>query len=145
MTMDEDGLRSLRIYTDDGGATTVKRCLDYFDDVFEQNEDAKWQFEETFEELENKEHCSGICNGISDDTKPYERFIFSNVNNGEPEESCRKFLLESIEKHMDYFDRIYLASLCISAIALGILTILLFLQIYLYCSKKCRRDEKRAQ
>ena len=143
-THDEDGFRRLKVYTQDGGATDVSDCIDYFDDVYNQNDDARWQFEGVFAELEREEHCSGICNGVTDDKKGYDRFIFSNVNNGEPEESCREYLLETIEKHMDYFNRIYIGSLVISSVALFILTVLLIIQIYVWCVKKCRKDEQRA-
>lgn len=79
--------RSLRFVTDPVGPTTVRKCATYKDRVFAGDEDKLWQYEEIFMQVEEDHACSGICMGIDD--KPFDYFLFSNVNDGVPLATCR--------------------------------------------------------
>ena len=94
--------KPLGIVTDNEGPTSVDRCEKYYmSDVFGDDEDKRWQFEEAFALIEEEHVCSGICNGVNDE--PLDIFLFSNVNDGLPLVSCRQGLYEDIESNIWYF------------------------------------------
>ena len=57
-------------------------------DVFGGDEDKQWQLEGVLAALEDAHTCSGICRGIDDD-KPLDLFVFANLNDGRPVNSCK--------------------------------------------------------
>ena len=99
----EDGgdRRQLSLRIDDAGATTVRKCDTYMKDVMQDDEDKLWQFEELLVIMEEDMMCAGICSGIEDE--PPELYPFSNVNNGEPTETCREALKDLISDNIELF------------------------------------------
>ena len=127
----------------DNGPTSVQRCSEYYmSDVFGDDEDKRWQFEEAFAEVEEQHICSGICNGVSDE--PLDIFLFSNVNDGLPLVSCRVGLHEQIRNNIWYFEKVYLVVIIMSGVMIGLLGLILFCQCFLCCRQKCCKKGSRA-
>ena len=87
--------------------------------------------------------CAGVCNGI--DQKPFDLFLFSNVNDGVPVSSCRDYLDQAISEHIEYFDNVYMVALVLCTVMLSLLVLLFLCQIYLYCNKKFGRKGPSAE
>jgi len=140
---DDDLPRMLRYNIEDNGPTSVRKCPTYLDRVYGGDEDKQWQYEEVFQQLEEDTECSGICDGLDD--SPYEFFLFSNVNNGEPKVTCRSSLSAKIDQHIWFFRKLYLVAIVLTGIMLGLLTLLLLCSIHIYCKKKCGRKGPTAK
>ena len=132
-------ITSARIHKDPAGAKTVRLCATYEANIYGGDEDKLWQFEQQLMDLEEQSQCSGICDRT--DEVPLALFYFSNVNNGEPQLSCKEPLSQLISDNIAYFHRLYLAGALLSGIMLGILLILFVCQVYLYCRRKCDRKK----
>lgn len=104
------------------------------------DDDKQWQFEDLLAELEDVHQCSGICSGY-DDKDPFEIFIYSNINNGDPVQSCRGPLEEFVSDHINYFYTVYLVIYLVTGAVILLLVILMACQIFLYCRNKCRRQK----
>ena len=107
-------------------------------DVFGGDEDKQWQFEGVLAALEDAHTCSGICRGIDDD-KPLDLFVFANLNDGRPVNSCKGPLSDLVEEHIEDFSMLYLVGAGMSGTMLGLLILILVCQIWLFCRKKCGR------
>ena len=139
-----DHLRQLRVFKEAEGATSVDKCGHYLQKVFNDDEDKQWQFQDVLEEMEEDNQCSGICNGIED--APADFFLFSNVNDGVPQKSCRDALIDIVDDHIWYFHKLYLVVAVFSGIMMSVIVLLLFCQCCLYFRKKCcgkKSDNKK--
>lgn len=73
------------------------------------------------------------------DDKPFDYFLFSNVNDGVPLATCRHSIEKTIADNIAFYGRIYLVAVVLTGNMLGLLIILLFWQIHVYCQRKCGR------
>jgi hypothetical protein len=92
--------------------------------------------------IEETYKCAGIC-------EMPDFYIFSNVNNGKPEKTCKNGVLESLTTDINYYLYGYGAVFIITVVIQLILYILLAYRVYLHCCKKkgpgSRHDLKAKQ
>jgi len=90
--------------------------------------------------IEETYKCAGIC-------EMPDFYIFSNVNNGKPEKTCKIGVLESLTEDINYYLYGYGAVFIITVVIQFILYILLCYRVYLHCCKKkgLKQDLKAKQ
>ena len=86
--------------------------------------------------------CSGICNGI-DNKDPFEIYVYSNINNGDPLRSCREPLEEYVSDHIHYFYTVYMVIYLVTGAFMLLLVILMACQIFQYCRNKCKKQRNQ--
>ena len=93
--------RDLKVVLDAKGPTTVRKCPTFSKDVFSNEMDKQTQFTELLSNIEEEHQCSGICQGV--DETGFERYTFSNINDGDPLKSCREPLDALISDNIAHF------------------------------------------
>ena len=141
--VNDENRRQLRVFKDANGPTSVPKCTTFEQSVYGNDDDKVWQFTELLAELEDVHSCAGICNNL--DEKPFDYYLFSNINDGVPQRSCKKAIGTVIEDHIAYFQTIYTIIYIISASVMVILVLLIICQTWLYCRNKCKGNKNKPQ
>jgi hypothetical protein len=83
----------------DYGNYRVQDCPTYLSDVFEGDEEAESLFSPILAKVETEAECTGICNERAN--LPY--YVFSNVNNGWAEKTCKTALTKELRLMTSFF------------------------------------------
>jgi len=84
--------------------------------------------------LESSNQCSGgFCN--QDENSHWPFYVFSNVNNGAPIESCHKSLRAIIMGNISSYLMGFAMALTLTVIVVGGYVLILLNRIYSYCDK----------
>jgi len=102
------------------GSYKVQQCRKYSDKFSAEEQE---QFAPLFSLMEEEYRCSGMCQKNSN-------YVFSNIKNGIPSHSCRKYVVRHLKDNADSFTSGLVALLVLMLLAGAVMSLL--------CGLKCR-------
>ena len=117
-------------------------------EVFSGHKSTRTRFERWFTEIEEENKCAGVCstayhNPADPDSTTSLFYLFSNVNNGTPKDSCKEPIKESVLKTAKFYLIVMYTMSGFSFVALATISGVLMNDCIKWCRKKRETDSKQ--
>ena len=109
--------------------------------MFKYDEDTQNRYEGLMAKIEEENSCSGVCE--AGDEKPGALYVFSNVNDGTPKNSCKQAIRTHVIGNIDHFSNLLVAIAFLASLMQLIMVVILFFRCYKFCTRKRRRQKEK--